>query len=276
MPPIFPNAPFNPTSEYTPGEVAAQQARLLLAEITPDKIASITTATAQTVHTTPPPTDPAQKKLHDTLNKKLTESPDFFLQRTPTVAQLAEFLLLTELPFFHLKQPRQRAEIKGGFDTAAMYLLLARPNLLAYGINSAVIELRIAFTRPGPKRRQFEELARQQMQAIRTAPAHTPDNAGWNDFFLGRYLMLGRAEDLDQIVRRYAGTSPANVEKRGMITHTARWMVNSYMQQHSWFARAFETAWYLSGDARELPILPAVEDVASMFMDPEPSTGAPN
>jgi hypothetical protein len=70
--------------------------------------------------------------------------------------------------------------------------------------------------------------------------------------------------------------SPANVRNRQMITLTARWMINSFMQQHPWFARAFEKAWQQSGDRRPLPIFPETAEVQSMFIDAEPQPGKAN
>lgn len=278
MPPIFPNAPFNPPTDQaqTPGEVAAQQARLILASISPEILATVAAAARDNLKNDQPPDDASGKKVRAKLTRKIDQAPDFFVKQMPTAAKMAEFLLLLELPFHQLKQPRQRAEIKGGFDTAAMYLLLARPNLLGYGVNSAVAELRIQFTRPGPTRRQFEHLARQQAQAIRSAPENAAHNAGWNDFYLGRYLMLGKAQDLAELVARYQGKSPAKVKNRQMITLTARWMINSFMQQHAWFARAFETAWNQHGDGRALPILPEPESISEMFIDEPADTPRPN
>lgn len=278
MPPIFPTAPFNPPKDQhqTPGEVAAQQARLILASINPDILAAMTNAAAAQLQTMPPSEDAGQQKVIARIKRKINKAPDYFVQNTPTAAKLAEFLLLLELPFFQLKQARQRAEIKAGFDTCAMYFLLARPGLLAYGINTAVSELRIEFSRPGPQKRQFEELHQQQAHAIRTAPENAADNAGWNDFYLGRYMMRGNPQDLYQLVQRYKGKSPANVRNRQMITLTARWMINSFMQQHPWFARAFEKAWQQSGDRRPLPILPDTAEVQSMFIDAEPQPGKAN
>lgn len=105
------------------------------------------------------------------------------------------------------------------------------------GINSMILFLLIAHP---DKAEQWEQEHKWIIKKAREVVAsrareNNQDFVGWNDYYMGEWLILGSDSAMAQIRYRYGlvGDAP------GSVGYTARWMVKSMMTQCPEFYKAF-------------------------------------